>query len=322
MNRTVLVTGAPGWLGTALVKRLLQGGARVRCFVEPRVDPSPLPPECQVVRGDIRDAAAVARAMEGVSDIFHLAAVIHPRWTRDFDRINAGGTRHVLEAAVAASARRVVLASSNAAQGSLTGGVMNEAGPCRPRSAYGRSKRRVELLAKEYADRVQVVTVRSPMFYGPGQPARMTRLMQMIRKSRFPVFGDGQNLRSMTYVDNLVDAMMLVAESSKSAGETYWISDARPYTTIEFLSSVAEALETPLRIVRLPAFVARCCEFADNILERGGFHSETIHVVGESTQWIGCSIDKAREQLGYAPSVALGEGLRRAVAWCRERRLL
>ncbi len=322
MNQKALVTGVPGWLGTRLVERLVQQGRSVTCFVHPLVDPSPLPSGVTVAHGDVRDQKAVSDAAAGVTTIFHLAAVIHPKWTRDFDQINAIGTRNVLEAAATAGVKRVIFASSNAVQGSLRSGLMDETGQCHPESAYGRSKMIAEQIIKEFDQKISVAIIRSPMFYGPGQPARMTRLMRMIRNGRVPLFGSGDNLRSMSYIENLVDAMLLAEQSPKAAGEVYWISDEQPYTTIEFMQAIAGALGVPLKLIRLPGLMARGSELADKVLEMCGYHSENIHVVGESTKWIACSINKAKKELGYSPTISLQQGLQNAVAWCRERHLL
>ena len=322
MNDRVLVTGAPGWLGTRFVQRLIAQGDSVTCYVHPEEEASELPKACRIARGDVRDAGGLAEAASETDVVVHLAAVIHTTWTRDYDRINVGGTRNALDAAVRAGVKRFVFMSSNAAQGSLHGGLIDESGPMRPVSAYGRSKARGENLVRQYEGKLSATIIRAPMFYGPGQPHRMTRLMRMVQHGRPPVFGRGENLRSMAYLDNLVDAMMLVLKNEKSRGQVYWIADARPYSTIEVLETIARVLDVPLRPLYLPAIIARGCELADQILERCGYHSLNLHIVGESTHWIACACEKARRELGYEPSVSLEEGLRRAVDWCRHRGLI
>jgi nucleoside-diphosphate-sugar epimerase len=166
------------------------------------------------------------------------------------------------------------------------------------------------------------VIVRPPMLYGPGQPERQTRLMRIVRGGRPPVFGDGRNRRSIAYVDNVVAALLLAAEHPAAVGRTYWIADERPYTTLEILHAIADALDVKLRPLHLPLAIARACELADRALVRVGRYWMAAHVVGESPHDSACSIQRAQSELGYRPAVAVAEGMRRAVQWCRAQVLL
>lgn len=319
----VLLTGAPGWLGSRLLDELLRRGRDVRCLIHPAADASALEKSCEIVRADIRDARAVAGSCEGIRSVFHFAAIIHSLRTSVIEDINVSGTRNIVQEAARAGVRRLVFMSSNAAQGSLDAGLMTESGQMKPTSAYGRSKLRCEQIVRAIEGKLlTTTTVRCPMFYGPGQPARMTKLMRMVRSGRPPVFGDGKNLRSMAYVDNVIAGLLLAEASERAAGQTYWLADQRPYTTIEVFDAIAAALGVKARPQHLPELIASACRVADEALERIGLHSMNIHVVGESIQGIACSIEKARSELGYEPSVEIEEGFRRAVIWCRERGLI
>ena len=323
VEERILVTGAPGWLGTGLVRQLVSSGRCVRCLVHPTADPSVLPSECELVRGDIRDRGQIDPAVRDVSLVYHLAAIIHAARTSRIEGINVQGTRNVVEAAARAGVRRLLLMSSNAAQGSPEGQIMNEDDPpMRPESAYGRSKYRAEMIVREYSGRIETVVIRAPMFYGPGQPPRMTKLMRMVRAGRPPVFGRGDNLRSMAFLPKVVEALILAGSTPAAAGHVYWVADEHPYTTIEVLQGIATAMDADLRIVRLPRLIARACEISDQVLERSGVHSMNLHVVGESIRWIACSVEKAKRELGYKPATNLVDGLREAVEWCRQRTLL
>ncbi len=319
----VLVTGAPGWLGTALVEALVRQGRSVRCLVQPGVDENQLAHQpVEIVHGDVRDRTAVERAVAGVATVFHCAGLIHPRAIRELFEVNVGGTRNVLAAARKHGCRRFIYVSSNSAQGTTSKQVlMDEAQPCRPENAYGRSK----LLAEQSVNRYQAefglpaVIVRPSMLYGPGQPERMTLLMRMVKTGRPLVFGDGLNLRSMSYVGNVVDGLLLAETSPVAVGQTYWIADERPYTTVEILETIASALGVRARPLKLPEVLARICEQIDLGLSNLGLYSMNFHVVGESPKNIACSIAKAKNELGYQPRVSLPEGIRLAVEWCRSR---
>src|SRR4051794_8594368 len=194
----LLVTGAPGWLGDRLVRELLSQGHSLRCLVHPSMDPSALPEDVEVVRGDVRDPLSVAPAARGVEAVVHCVGIIHPKRARDFYEINARGTRNVVAAAVAAGASRFVHVSSNAANGFQRDRsvLMTEDDVPNAESDYGRSKLQAEQTVTEARDsgRLETVIMRPCLYYGPGQPARMDRVFGMIRKGKLPVFGDGQAL--------------------------------------------------------------------------------------------------------------------------------
>ena len=338
----VLVTGAPGWLGTRLAECLVTGlpgvaGApagdkkKVRCLVRPSEDGAvltELSPELELVLGDLTDAdslRAFCSNAEGAA-LFHVAGLVHPtRFTRDFERVNVEGTRSLLAAAEGAGVRRVVAVSSNSPIGCNPSAdhVFDESSPYHPYMGYGRSKARMEAVVHEFqaGGRLETVIIRPPWFYGPRQPDRQTRFFTMIKDGRFPILGDGTQRRSMAYVDNICQGLLLAASSERANGQTYWIADERPYALDEIVRTVTEVLEsfgfrckrTPLR---LPRVVGEAARLADAGIQRMGLYQQQIHVLGEMHQSIACSIAKAKRELGYAPAVALREGMTASVEWC------
>lgn len=315
----ILVTGAPGWLGTRLVARFTADGREVRCYVEPGRDAEPIERlGARVERGDVRDAAALERAARGAELVVHCAGVVHPRRFSDYHAIHVEGTRNAVRAAARGGARRFCHVSSEAAQGyNPDGRPLDENMPCRPETEYGRTKRAAELvvLAANQPGALETVVLRPAMFYGPGQPERRSRLMRMIASGRPPLFGDGLNRRSMVYVDNLVDAVVAAATVAGIGGEVFWIADTQVYTTRGFFEAIAEALGVPLRPRHFPASAARLCRMAARALERAHVHSLDLHVVGESPRDFFCDNAKARTCLGWSPRTKLDEGVREAVAW-------
>ncbi len=339
-----LVTGAPGWIGTRLTRTLLDPGAgtpageqRLRCLLMPGVDGSALPTSerLEIVGGDLRDPAAAAafcRGAEGAT-LYHCAGLVHPaRFVRDFYEVNVRGTRNLLSAAEQAGVRRVVALSSNSPAGNNPSRAhrFDEESPYRPYMAYGRSKMQMELVVREFQERgkMETVILRPTWFYGPDQPARQTTFFRMIQSGSAPIVGDGENLRSMTYIDNLCQAMLLAGHSSRAAGQTYWIADRRPYSMNEIVDTVERLMETEfgLRVahkrLRLPSFAGDIAQACDSALQAAGLYVQKVHVLSEMNKTIACSIAKAEQELGYAPSVELEEGMRRSLAWCLEHRVL
>jgi nucleoside-diphosphate-sugar epimerase len=330
MNLAV-VTGAPGWLGTSLVEALVKGATyparriepqRVRCVVQLGVDVAPVERlGAEIVRADLRDPRALAGACQGASVVFHAAGIIHPQRVQDLYDINVEGTRNILSEAVSAGVRRFVLVSSNSPAGlnASAARLMTEDDPPRPYLNYGLSKLQAEWLVNDAhrAGRIEGVVVRPCWFYGPNQPLRQSRFFHMIKGGKPIVIGRGDNLRSMSYVDNTVQGLLLAAGVAAAAGKTYWITDRRPYSFIEILETVAKVLEVQIRPRYLPRVGSDVARLADSLLQMTGLYNQEIHVAGELAESIAVSIDAARRDLGYDPEIELEEGMRRSIAWCR-----
>lgn len=343
-TQTVLVTGAAGWLGSRLVEAFTRslpdddawglppGRLRVRCLVLPGQNAAGLrglSPGVEVLEGDLRnppDAVRFCGDARGAI-LFHTAGIIHPRRVAEFHAINARGTQHLLDAAIQAGVKRAVVMSSNSPCGCNPhpDHRFDEWSPYRPYMNYGRSKMQMELAVKARAGEIETVIIRAPWFYGPNQPPRQTLFFQMIRDGRAPIVGGGRNLRSMAYVDNLCQGLLLAAMVERAAGQTYWIADRRPYSMNEIVDTVERLLETEFgqkcahKRLRLPGIASAMAFVADKTLQALGVYHQKIHVLSEMNKTIACSVAKAGRELGYAPRVALEEGMRRSLRWCVER---
>jgi len=339
-----LITGAPGWLGTRLVEALTGGvpdcgeaspfqpSDEVRCLVLPALDPGTLKkihPAVRTSPGDVTDPGSLGEFFRDARGavLFHLAGIIHPsRGIRELFELNVEGTRHVLEAAVAAGVRRIVAVSSNSPAGTnpRRDHLFDEESPYNPYMAYGRSKMRMELILQEAfrSGRIETVVLRPCWFYGPGQPPRQTEFFTMIRKGLAPIVGGGENKRSLSYVDNTCQALLLAARSEAAKGRTYWVADERPYTMNEIVDTVEKLLEAEFglkvahRRVRIPGLASSVAYLLDGALQGLGLYHQKIHVLSEMDKTIACSVEKAKRELGYRPAVALEEGMRRSIKWC------
>jgi nucleoside-diphosphate-sugar epimerase len=333
MNIAV-VTGAPGWLGTPLVEALAKGARfraitteprRVRCVVLPAADVRELErlgPDVEIVRADLRDARALEGVCAGATSVFHAAGIIHPRRVQELYDINVAGTRNVLAAAIDARVRRFVLVSSNAPAGlnEFASRLMVEDDPPRPYLNYGLSKLQAEWLVNDAhrAGRIEGAIARPCWFYGPHQPARQSKFFRMIKGGKPLVIGRGDNLRSMSYVDNTIQGLLLLDAVERAAGGTYWITDRRPYSFIEILETVGKILGVTVRPRYLPGVSSDAARFVDSLLQMAGLYQQEIHVAGELAASIAVSIAKAQADLGYDPEIALEEGMIRSIRWCRD----
>ncbi len=345
-ENVALVTGCPGWLGNRLLHFLRNPHpdypqdasqpqyGRVRCLVLPGADGARLrqiDPEVEIVEGDIRDAAAVGRFFSGAKDatVFHLAGIIHPQKISDLYDINVDGTRHVVAAASAAGARRIVATSSNSPAGVSrdSSTLFDESAPYHPYLNYGRSKKQMEDVLNEAqrSGAIEAVILRPCWFYGPEQPERQTLFFSMVAQGKAPVVGDGECRRSMSYVDNTSLGLILAAATEQAAGETYWIADRRAYSMNEVIATIEAVLEEDFSLtvahdrMKLPSIASEVAFVVDSALQAVGFYQQKIHVLSEMNKTIACSVGKAERELGYQPSIELREGMRRSVEWCLAR---
>ena len=339
----VLVTGAAGWLGSRLVESLVRGlpehqaldapspDLRIRCLVLPGQDAAPLKrhsAQIEIVIGDIRNPVDCEKLCAGAKGaiLFHTAGIIHPRRVSEFCAINLVGTQHLMAAAISAGVKRAVIVSSNSACGCNPhpDHQFDELSPYHPYMHYGRSKMLMELAVREQAEKIETVLIRAPWFYGPNQPPRQTLFFQMIRDGKAPIVGSGKNLRSMAYVDNLCQGLILAATTEGAAGQVYWIADRRPYSMNEIIDTIEGLLEKEFghickhRRMRLPGIASEIAWLADKTLQGLGLYHQKVHVLSEMNKTIACSVARAERELGYKPTIALEEGMRRSLKWCAE----
>lgn len=339
----VLVTGAAGWLGSRLVESLLRGlpehdelktpptDLRIRVLLLPGQDGTAfrkLSERIEIVTGDIRNAADCAKFCADAKGaiLFHTAGIIHPKRVREFYDINRDGTTNLLDAAIAAGLKRAVVVSSNSPCGCNPhpDHLFDELSPFNPYMHYGRSKMEMELAIRERAAKLETVIIRAPWFYGPNQPQRQTLFFQMIRDGKGPIVGSGNNLRSMAYVDNLCQGLVLAAIRERAAGQVYWIADKRPYSMNEIVDTIERLLEKEFghtckhKRMKLPGVASEVAWLVDKSLQALGLYHQKIHVLSEMNKTIACSVTRAETELGYRPTVALEEGMRRSLKWCAE----
>jgi nucleoside-diphosphate-sugar epimerase len=338
----VIVTGAAGWLGRRVVRALagkLEDGAgvdlavgKIRCLVPAGEETRDLLAcNAEIVTGDLRDADArkALLADSAGAIVLHLAGVIHPQRVAEFDAINHRAAKALAEDSRRAGVRRFVAMSSNSPIGvnARPDDRFDETSPYHPYMGYGRSKMLMELALRDMIgrpDAPEITIVRAPWFYGPGQPPRQTLFFTMIRDGKFPLVGDGNNRRSMAYIDDLARGTLLATASKAGANEIFWIADENPYAMRDIIATVRDVLRDDFgrkvmdRTPQFPAIVGTIAETADRLLQGFGVYQQKIHVLSEMNKTIACDIGKARRVLGYSPKVGLREGMRRSIAWCIE----
>jgi dihydroflavonol-4-reductase len=328
----VLVTGATGFTGGHLATMLASRGYQVRALVREksleRFQQSAAARAGAVpVTGDLRDRAAVCGAAEGVHVIYHIAATYREAGQPDsaYAAINVDGTRHVLEAAKGAGARRVVHCSTGGVHGDIEAPPANEDAPFRPGDVYQRTKLQAEALAREFGRRegVDVVVARPIGIYGPGD-MRFLKMFRGIARGRFPVLGSGDVFYHLTYIDDLVEGFRLCGETPAAAGRTYLLAGPRYTTLNELIALVAQALEVKPPRLRLPVWpfwvAGLACEMVCVPLRlQPPLYRRRVDFYTKSRAF---DTTRARTELGFNPQVDLEDGLRRTAGWYRDKGLL
>ena len=126
----------------------------------------------------------------------------------------------------------------------------------------------------------------------------------------------------MVYIDNLCQAILLSLSKPQANGQIYWVADKQPYTMNEIIDTVERLMESEFdlpvahRRLRLPSLACEFAGLADGVIQMMGLYQQKVHVLSEMNKTIACSIEKAQKELGYQPTVALEEGMRRSLAWC------
>ncbi len=312
-NKTVLVTGAGGFIGSHLVERLHAEGAQVRAFVRynSRGDPGlirQLAPavtaHIQVVGGDIRDASAILQATETVDLVFHLGALIsipysylHPR---EVAESNFLGTLNVLLACRQNQVARLVHISTSEVYGTGRYTPMNESHPLQGQSPYSASKIGADKLTESFycTYGLPVVTVRPFNTFGPRQSGRAvipTIITQALTADSIQL-GNLDTLRDFTYVDDTVDGFIKAAEAAQVEGQTFNLGPGRGIRVRELAARITQIVGRQVEVRQDPARLR-----PDK--------SEVLQLLSDNSL--------ARQVLQWEPRVSLDKGLARTIEWIR-----
>lgn len=328
--KKILVTGASGFIGTHLIKRLLQDGFSVRALVFSHFAKSDVSSHVEVVQGDIRDAQFMKEAARDIDTVFHLAGRAHAlseiqQEDSKYHAINVQGTRNLLEAARHHGVQRFIFFSSVKVMGEETEGCVDESAEPHPLTAYGRSKLEAEKLVLNYGERYgfHAVCLRLSLVYGEGNKGNLTRMIQAVDRGFFPPLQNITSYRSMVHVSNVVEAAILASQKSQANGMCYIVADVAPYATFEIYEMILRALgrdiprwHIPLKILRFAGLFGDCIGRLRG--RRFIFDSEVLKKMTD-TAWY--SPEKISRDLGFRPTLTIQQTLPEIINWCRRKSL-
>ncbi|MDP3091285.1 MAG: SDR family oxidoreductase [Nitrospira sp.] len=318
MADRILVTGANGFVGTALCRCLQEAGFLVRGAVRDRAKlPQSVVSDSngleRVVLHDRSGADETNHALQAVQVVVHLAARVHVMTDDaadplcEFRRVNTDWTERLARAAASRGVRRFVYLSSIKVNGEQSLFPFTEQDLPNPQDPYGVSKWESEQALARVSTQtgLEIVVVRSPLVYGPGVGGNFLQLLKVLRRGVPLPLASIQNQRSLIYRGNLVDALVCCAQDIRAAGHTYLASDGEDLSTAELIRRLGKALGVSVRLWPLPVFLLR---FLGKIL---GKQAVIDRLLGS----LQVNSSKIRQELDWQPPFSVDQGLTETAAW-------
>jgi len=304
----VLVTGANGFIGGAMVARLVAVGCNVAGAVR-----RPTGASWAVPSPSLDKDADWRPLLAGNTAVVHIAArahVLNDRATdplAEFRRVNVAGTLRLAEQSASMGVRRFVFVSSIGVNGmqSAPGKAFSEADKPNPHNAYALSKWEAEqgLLRIAVETGLEVVIIRPPLVYGCNAPGNFGSLMRAVQRGWPLPLGAVHNQRSLVALDNLVDFIVTCISHPQAANQTFLVSDGQDLSTTELVRGMARAAGVPARLLPVSVWALQA---GATLLGKG----DAVQRLCGNLQ---VDISKARSLLGWVPPVSVDEGLRRAL---------
>ncbi len=321
---TFLVTGASGYIGGRLVQKLSEIGKETIAFVRPTSNIESLKPleNVEIRSGDLTDYSSVNRAVEGAHIVYHIGGLVND-WGdyQKFYQANFLGTKNILKASLSASVKKIIYTS--------TIGVLNLSGrgPIRENDPYGhfvgsyrRSKREAEKLVRGFCGIMPTVILRPAVVYGPEDPQCTSRSLEFAQRHLLFLVSRGKGYFPHLYIDNLIDALLLAAKKEPAVGEIFNLTDGVNTSANEFFSCLNRIAGKGKIRLSLPYPVAWVGALLLETFSRLTGRPPLLSWTALEFLTLKCRFDisKAREKLGFNPSIPLSEGMDRVKSWWRQ----
>lgn len=323
----ILVTGATGFIGRHLVVGLLKRGYSVYCLVRDQKKEEILRKiGAEVLKGDITDKKSLEKILDYELDaVFHLAGILGARNIKNdvYWKVNVEGTRNLLTI-LSKKKLRIIHISSTLVLGDIGKYPANEDTTPHPSDMYERTKYEGEKIANGFCQVGMPVTIIRPEFvYGP-HDMHLLAFFKVIRDKRFFFIGNGKNYIQPTYIDDLIDGLLLCLNNNESIGRTYVLAGEKPVTIREFISEVAFCFNVSIPKINIPPGFAKLLGLSLEILSKIFQFNNPLPKsrVKFFIQNHFFDISKAKRELGYNPKVDITNGIASTVSWYKENNFL
>ncbi len=311
-SKICLVTGATGVVGLPLVRKLLADNHKVKILARNKVPAGMFPPKVEIIKGDLNDRNALAKASDGVEWIFHLAAKLHINnpgadLQREYQETNVAGTENLVRAATRHKVEKFVFFSTINVYGAGDGNrIFDEKDEIAPFGFYAESKAAAEKII--LAEKCGVV-LRLAAVYGSRMKGNYLRLLGALRRNRFLFIGNGRNRRTLIHHDDAARAAMIAAEQA-AAGTIYNVTDGPVHAFSEIIESMSKALGKRVPKTHLPLWPVKLgIGLADNVGKLLKINSPVNRALLEKLlEDVAVSGDKLRDELSFYPQYDLKSG--------------
>ena len=318
----VLVTGATGLLGNALLPELQQRGEQIRVLVLPSENAEKLTRQgIEVVRGDVTEAGSLVPAVKDVETVVHLAGMMGvDRPLADYRLVNVAGSENLYRAARSAGVRRFVHTSSHTVYGLGHGRFLTEQDALRPDpDPYSITKAEGDGLIRRLMSEsdVETVILRPGTFFGPNDRLHFGRMAARLMAGNGVIIGRGRNALPFCYVSDVAQGFLLAVYHENAPGHVYNISNDRPLTQLEMFNAIADDVGGRRPTRHLPYLPLYCGATVAEKVARITHTKPAVTRLG--VMMFGTdnrhSVEKARRELGYEPRVDLRDGIKLAAEW-------
>jgi nucleoside-diphosphate-sugar epimerase len=324
----ILVTGATGFTGSNLAKKLISEGHKVRCLVRPSSNYSFLEENgCEIAFGDLRDTVSVENAVYGIEIIFNIAAIFRTWGLPDsvYYDTHVLGAKNLLDAGLKNNIKRFIHCSTIGVHGSIKNPPGDENSPFNPGDIYQKTKLEAEQVALKYfkEKNIPVVIIRPAGIYGPGD-VRFVKLFKTISRKKFFMIGSGKTLWHPIYIDDLTTGFELAMTKPNIEGQAFILGGPEYLTLNELTGYIAEATNAPIPRLHIPAkpvqTAGSLCEF---FCKPFGIAPPIFRSrVDFFTKTRAFNITKAKRLLGFSPKYGIIEGTKLTADWYKKNNLL
>lgn len=324
----ILITGASGFAGGVLAKKLIEQGHNIRVIVRDKSKLKlPNASNMEVFEGDIVDAKAVDNVVKGVEKVFHIAGLFRQAGIADqvYWDINVGGTENLLNSSLRFGVKKFVHCSTVGVHGHIEDPPADETYRFAPGDIYQVTKLEGEKKAiKFYKETgLPISVIRPGPIYGPGD-LRLLKLFKLASRNITPILGKGNIYFNMVYVDDLADAFILASEKKGAIGEVFIAGGPENITLNEIVDLIAEIMGNPKTKIHIPAkpfqILGLICEkICIPLGIEPPIYRRRVDFFTKSRAF---DISKARKVLNYQPKVSIYEGLSRTVNWYSQQGLI